>query len=887
MIFWVMDRWGQQKDCIGDAVEAAHRDELNGEDTLTLTLPENRLGKGDRVVWEDRWGAWHEHIVNERTITHQDGALYYQYRCENSIAETILDYIDEIVAEGVKAKAALTQILAGTRWQVGTVDDFGLADFYWFQDSVHGAIGSAIAKWGGEFSTTVAVSGEGVSSRKLNLESMRGRDEGKVFVYGHDMTAVQQTIASDDVVTRLHCFGKSTGNGDPEAGYTERLTFESINGGKDYIDDDDAKLLWGLPDGSGGVKHAEGTAIFEDCDDETELLELGEDELARRNHPHVSYAASVAALSDYGYDYEDARTGDTVWLRDKPLDLRLQGRVTAVTRYLVHTSATVIEMGDTVRSITDVIGQQLADLNWMRAHAETWNAAAASNEAWLNRFIANLNAQFDAEGGYVNIDPEKGITITNSATNPTMAMQLNGMGFRISNSKDSNGQWNWRTFGTGAGFAADEIVTGMLRCGTNSFDLVNGTVTLANGLIQDTQSANYWNLATGEMRLASTITVGGSTVQSIASSAASSAASAAQTNAQNYADGKDTALESSLKSYADSVSSGAQSASQQYAANQDAALLASLTQAEVLRRLTNDGAAQGIFMQNGQLYINGSYINTGTIDAGIIRAGILMDSQSNNYWNMATGFLSTTSGEIGGFTIGQSAIYNGLTSLTGTTEGVYIGTNGIACATDYEDDNDNTVSHSIAFSGGGIEGRYNGSPVGYIYPNATATGDDGNGNTVTLHGLSMRGNVIDLRTAHLTVKDSNSASGDSTHTITMTGDTVSANAGYGTRLIPSGYANNVLTARFQYHYPRFINGLYIGTNTRNYSGTGSNYLNFAMKEYVDAAISSLESSLQTWVGNQGYLKSVPSHTHSWSTDITGKPTIPTFSKSGSTLYITT
>ncbi len=1155
MIFWVTNRWGQQKDCIGDVVEAIHKDEVNGEDSLTLVLTENRLIKGDRVVWKDRFGDWHEHIANEATRSHSDGALLFTFYCENSLAETMGDYVEEIVQEGKKAAAVIPAILANSRWAKGNVDDFGNKDYYLFNSMAYDGIRKAVETWGGELSTRITVSGDAVSQRLVDLKARRGHDDGKLFTYGHDMSAVEQTVAADDVVTRLHVFGKGTGNGDPDAGYTERLTFESINNGKDYVEDNDAKLAWGLPDGNGGVKHAEGVAIFEDCEDETELLALGNDELDRRKHPHVSYRATVATLSDYGYEYDDARPGDTVYMRDEPLDLRLEGRVTCITRYLVNTSATVIEMGDSIRSITDVMGKQLADLEWLRARSSGWDAASLSNAAWLDRFIDHLNAQFDAAGGYVNIDPETGITVVDDPTNPTMAIQINGMGFRIANQKNSNGTWKWRTMGTGAGLVADEIVTGVLHCGTNSFDLTNGTVTLANGLIQDTASANYWNLGTGEMRLASTITVGGSTVSSIASDAVSTfvngtyatnlaaaqsqidqkietwhqasdpstawttndakaahkgdlwydtsssanvtkrydlvsgtykwvkqdapkevfdaidgkaqifvstptppynvgdlwfnsttsdimtcitaratgsytasdwqkrnkytddsalesfledyiddidgingqldlkvetwyqsgdpstnwsadqkidhfgdlwfktangenttwrwngtgwmqqnapkavfdkidgkaaiftgsttpaspsagdlwfkgadqpiltyvgnqwveynkytddtRAETAETNAKNYADGKDAALETTLKSYADSVSAGQLSASKTYAEYQDAALLASLTQAEVLKRLTNDGAAQGIYMTNGQLYINGSYINTGTIDAGIIRAGILMDSQSNNYWNMATGYLSTTSGFIGGFTIGQSAIYNGLSSLTGQTAGIYLGTNGIACATSYTEDNA-THSHSIAFSGGGMEGRYDGSVVGYITPNATATGDDGNGNQTTLHGLQMRGGVIDLRTAHLTVYDANSASGTSTHTITETDETIAANPYYGTRITPASYTNNVFSAYFKYTYPKFINGLYVGQAMENYSGSGSNAINFATQEYVDAAITALETALKTWSGQQGYLTSVPSHTHSYTSDeITNKPTIPSFTKSGSTLYITT
>lgn len=44
----------------------------------------------------------------------------------------------------------------------------------------------------------------------------------------------------------------------------------------------------------------------------------------------------------------------------------------------------------------------------------------------------------------------------------TSAMTLTGNGFSIANSKDEWGEWNWRTFGTGDGFSADEITTGYL-----------------------------------------------------------------------------------------------------------------------------------------------------------------------------------------------------------------------------------------------------------------------------------------------------------------------------------------------------------------------------------------------------------------------------------------
>jgi len=49
----------------------------------------------------------------------------------------------------------------------------------------------------------------------------------------------------------------------------------------------------------------------------------------------------------------------------------------------------------------------------------------------------------------------------------------------------------------------------------------------------------------------------------------------------------------------------------------------SLNQTEIFNRLTDNGSLEGIYMENGKLYINGSYIKSGTITADLIKAGII------------------------------------------------------------------------------------------------------------------------------------------------------------------------------------------------------------------------------------------------------------------------
>jgi len=56
----------------------------------------------------------------------------------------------------------------------------------------------------------------------------------------------------------------------------------------------------------------------------------------------------------------------------------------------------------------------------------------------------------------------------------------------------------------------------------------------------------------------------------------------------------------------------------QAAQNAVSALDNSLTQQEIFNRLTDNGAAQGLVLYNGELYINASYINAGQLNVGLI-----------------------------------------------------------------------------------------------------------------------------------------------------------------------------------------------------------------------------------------------------------------------------
>ena len=511
-----LDRWDAMLGALSYVSAFEHTDGIDGSDTSECaTLGE--VEKGDRLLWRDEYGTWHEHVVVQVVEERSSGRVLRVYG-ENSLCETLNDYVeDRRVVDGT-ASTALARTLESTRWEVGQVDDFGLGTWNAYQVSAREAISDICDTWGCEVETDIRASGQGVSRRIVNLVR-RGGDTGKRFTYRKDLVGCVRTVMENEVKTAMYGYGKGeesvSEDGTPTGGYGRKLTFGDINGGFDYVADEEALQRWGRPDGKGGKAHAFGSVTFQDCTDKEELLELTKQALKEACEPQVSYEVNAVNLAAAGIDYEHegCQVGDTVRIVDTSYEpeLRLVGRVIKKTvRYGLSSQATVT-LGNVVPANYTTLGDLAAQMDAMREQAGKWDWAASADSSYVSAVIAGLNELFDSVGGYVYVSPADGITIYDRAQddNPTMAMQLSSAGFRIANSKLSDGTWDWRTFGTGDGFTADELVVGVIKGGSSYWDLATGDVLFERGTIQSLDGENSWNLTTGDMDLGGDLTIHG------------------------------------------------------------------------------------------------------------------------------------------------------------------------------------------------------------------------------------------------------------------------------------------------------------------------------------------------------------------------------------------
>lgn len=514
-----MNRWGSQLGTVTDVLSATWTEELGGEDTLAVSTS-TPMAKGDRVVWLDAQGLWHEHVVSEVAQSHDGGDPVYSATCENSISELFGDFVEDRKPRDEVAAAALSGILSGTRWEVGTVTVEGSHSTNFYRVSAREALQSLIEKWGGELSTTIEVEGCEVVSRKVNL-TRRGRDNGRRFTYSRDMTKVSRTFCADDVVTAMYGYGKGEEVGD---GYGRGVDFSDVNGGKAYVEDADALEVWGRPDGHGGKAHVFGKFEDPDCADKHELKRETEEALAQASAPKVSYEASVLAFSEYGYDFSGVALGDGIALVDAAMspEVRVKGRVTRIVRDMADEGrATDVTVGNVIDGLDSVVASQDAALQGLKDRATSWDVAASTPGAYIEQVMDGLNAKFDEGASYVYTSPSMGVVIgsvpLDPATGlptrlPASAIQLAGGGFRIANSLKGDGTWDWRTFGTGDGFTADELKVGRIEGGSSYWDLESGDMGFSQGTIHSADGKSSWDLTGGSMLLGGDLTISGGVI---------------------------------------------------------------------------------------------------------------------------------------------------------------------------------------------------------------------------------------------------------------------------------------------------------------------------------------------------------------------------------------
>ncbi len=352
-----------------DDIEISETESLDGEYYISVEYPAGSIGAD--LIQEDFFLALGDvdrnwqlfEIKRLHKIKNKSGEFLRAY-CEHIYYDLATEEALSKSFESATAEEAALEILAGTRLQLGLVSDLGQRSFS-FQDlNPLQALRRIESVYDCELRFRVIITGKNSFTLLVDILPQRGRFTGLRYEFGHNLDGIDIEVNTDNIVTALKGRGQGT-EIDPETGEAERIDFkdyvwqESLGDptdkpdGQDWVGDEEARLLYGKPDGNGGRKHIFDVYESQAQSQETLIMQTWL-QVQNRKAPLLNVKADSASLEKItGRSHEKDRLGDTVYILAPKLKAELEARIIRTNRDRKNHAVKKIEFGNFLRLASD------------------------------------------------------------------------------------------------------------------------------------------------------------------------------------------------------------------------------------------------------------------------------------------------------------------------------------------------------------------------------------------------------------------------------------------------------------------------------------------------------------------------------------------------------
>lgn len=451
---------------------------------------------------------------------------------------------------------------------------------------------------------------EGV--RYLDYLAGSPRTSDQVIRIGKNLLDLSQNFDASDICTRVIPLGAKLDEQEVP-GLDAYVTVKSVTAGNvDYIDSEQAEEI--------GI--VSKVVTWDKITTPAALKQKAEAWLTDAQFAKMTITATAFDLSLTSSQMEALRVLDNVRVISEPHGMDRFFMITELTIHLDDPGADTITMGSDERAtITAKTVKANADTKKIEKDSVTRGMIASA--------VAEATALITGEdGGHIKIkrDPVTGVpeqilimdTNDESTATKIWRWNLSGLGY-----SSDGGQTYGLAITKEGEIVADYMSVGILR--SRESNSPKFYLDLDNGVLK----ANFAELSISGLAAAT---------QSYADGKASAAQSAAEVTAAADATSKANAAQSAAESYADSAISTYNTG---------------LDQTAVFNKLTNNGALQGLFMLNNELYMNCTYLNGGVITGQEINNGsgtftvdaagnVVANSFSSNNVNITGGAINMT-----------------------------------------------------------------------------------------------------------------------------------------------------------------------------------------------------------------------------------------------------
>ncbi|WP_415521657.1 phage tail spike protein [Clostridium sp.] len=287
------------------------------------------------------------------------------------------------------------------------------------------------------------------------------------IVLGQNMKDLKWKKDTSNIITRIIPIGK------------DNLDITSVNNGLDYLDNEEA---------IGAIGIIEGKLELNDISDANTLMTTAQAKLPDMAKPVYQLASNTLDLSKLGINPNGFLIGTDINIIADAINFNDSYTIITKETDLLDPAHVKITLNSKFGTLTD---RQLALQRYAQILQSCLTANKNINTFSLEGIIDTLKNQILSSGSFsqAQVIEGKGILLenTNAGSSDYGALYLGCGIFAIASDK-TNGQWNWRTFGTGKGFVADEITSGII----NANLIKTGTITSLDGSFSISLDGGHW-----------------------------------------------------------------------------------------------------------------------------------------------------------------------------------------------------------------------------------------------------------------------------------------------------------------------------------------------------------------------------------------------------------
>jgi phage minor structural protein len=301
-----------------------------------------------RIGYTDPLGVFQ--VFEIRKVKTYEPDHYQELTCEHIVIAELTD--EHCVGKeltNVTAQSALTQLLTGTLWQVGTVTASGTSSGDLSLGSVYQNIRTIENNWNVYILPRVTFNSSGITGRYLDITPAGGVWRGVRLSLDKNADEMGVTIDDTNTLTALYGYGKAV-NGKPidfsSVTWSQTSSHPAKTNGQKYLEDPEATALYGRNGRARFGYYQNG-----DISSPSVLLQKTWDALKATNKPVISIDCQVRDLYRLGYADQPLRYHDLAIVEIRQTGEKYKLEINRMTEDLIDPTATRVTIGQYIPNI--------------------------------------------------------------------------------------------------------------------------------------------------------------------------------------------------------------------------------------------------------------------------------------------------------------------------------------------------------------------------------------------------------------------------------------------------------------------------------------------------------------------------------------------------------